>query len=108
MARLIRALLLCLAFAWALPGSAQQPSSAPDAASSKGERFATPYADETTAERAQTQPGNNAPFWREIRESGHAPGYTTLPSNEGGTLIQPFVQYPGAPFTTAGEAWRQV
>jgi formate dehydrogenase subunit gamma len=23
-------------------------------------------------------------------------------------LIQPFVQYPGSRFTTAGEAWRQV
>ena len=29
-----------------------------------------PKADETNAQRAKSQPGNNAPFWRGVRESG--------------------------------------
>jgi formate dehydrogenase subunit gamma len=69
---------------------------------------ADPKPDETNAQRAKSQPGNNAPFWRGVRESGNQPGFTTLPDNEGATLIQRFVQYPGSDFTTAGEAWRQV
>ena len=68
---------------------------------------AEPKPDETNAQRAKTQPGNNAPIWRAVRESGKAEGITTLPGAEKGTLIQPFVQYPGSRFTTAGEAWRQ-
>ena len=67
-----------------------------------------PKADENNAERAKTQPGNNAPVWRAVRESGTQPGITSLPGPEMGVLIQPFVQYPGSKFTTAGEAWRQV
>ena len=43
-----------------------------------------------------------------MRDSGTQPGYTSLPGAEMGMLIQPFVQYPGSPLTTAGEAWRQV
>ena len=70
--------------------------------------MAEPKADENNATRAKTQPGNNAPFWRGVRESGHVAGYTSLPGAEMGMLIQPFVQYPGSRFTTAGEAWRQV
>ncbi len=67
-----------------------------------------PKPDDTNAQRARSQPGNNAPFWRGVRESGNQPGFTTLPDNEGATLIQRFTQYPGSDFTTAGEAWRQV
>ena len=67
-----------------------------------------PKPGETNAQRGISQPGNNAPMWRGVRESGHMPGFTTLPDNEGGTLIQRFTQYPGTGFTTAGEAWRQV
>jgi formate dehydrogenase subunit gamma len=67
-----------------------------------------PKPDETNAQRGISQPGNNAPMWRGVRESGHMPGFTTLPENEGGVLIQKFTQYPGTDFTTAGEAWRQV
>ncbi len=63
---------------------------------------------ETNAERSKSQPGNNAPFWRGVKESGAQPGFTTLPGVEKGVLIQSFVQYPGSTFTTAGEAWRQV
>jgi formate dehydrogenase subunit gamma len=94
---------------------AATPATAADAAA--GPRFGPPAAvtaapipseDDTNARRARTQPGNNAPFWRGVRESGEAPGFTTLPGAEKGVLIQPFVQYPGSDFTNAGEAWRQV
>jgi len=67
-----------------------------------------PVADESNAVRAKTQPGNNAPVWRAVRESGTQPGTSNLPGAEMGVLIQPFVKYPGSQLTTAGEAWRQV
>jgi len=66
------------------------------------------YASQTNGQRAQVQPGNNAPMWRQVG-SGVA-GYSSLPVNqapEAGVLIQPFVQYPGSRLTNAGEAWRQ-
>jgi formate dehydrogenase subunit gamma len=66
---------------------------------------AEPKADESNAQRTKSQPGNNAPFWRDVKGQQ---GFTTLPGAEKGTLIQPFVDYPGSTFTTAGEAWRQV
>lgn len=69
---------------------------------------ADPKPDETNAQRSKTQPGNNAPFWRAVRESGNAEGVVSLPGAEKGVLIQRFVQYPGSRFTTAGEAWREV
>ena len=69
---------------------------------------AEPKPDETNAQRAKSQPGNNAPFWRAVRESGVNRGISTLPGTEKGVLIQDFVQYPGSDFTNAGEAWRQV
>jgi formate dehydrogenase subunit gamma len=69
---------------------------------------ALPKADESNAERARSQPGNNAPFWRGVRDSGAQPGYVSLPGLEQGQLVQEFVQYPGSQYTTAGEAWRQV
>jgi formate dehydrogenase subunit gamma len=69
---------------------------------------AEPKPDENNAQRARTQPGNNAPMWRAVRDSGTQPGLTSLPGAEMGVLVQPFVQYPGSTYTTAGEAWRQV
>ncbi len=69
---------------------------------------ADPKPDETNAERSKTQPGNNAPFWRAVRESGNQVGTSSLPGAEQGVLIQPFVQYPGSRLASAGEAWRQV
>lgn len=69
---------------------------------------AEPKPDETNAQRGQTQPGNNAPFWRGVRESSTQQGYVSLPGAEMGVLVQGFTQYPGSRFTTAGEAWRQV
>ena len=67
-----------------------------------------PKADDSNAQRAISQPGNNAPFWRAVRESGNQQGTISLPGAEGGTLIQSFVQYPGSKLASAGEAWRQV
>jgi formate dehydrogenase subunit gamma len=69
---------------------------------------ALPREDESNAQRARSQPGNNAPFWRGVRESGHLLGTSNLPGAEKGMLVQPFVQYPGSLVTNAGEAWRQV
>ena len=69
---------------------------------------AEPRPDETNAQRAITQPGNNAPFWRGVRDSGQQAGTVSFPMAEGGVLVQSFVQYPGSQLTTAGEAWRQV
>jgi len=67
------------------------------------------YAGQTNAERAQVQPGNNAPMWRQV--GAGVTGFSSLPvtqAPEAGNLIQPFVQYPGSSLTNAGEAWRQV
>ena len=67
------------------------------------------YAQQTNAERAKVQPGNNAPMWRQVGEG--VTGYSSLPKSqapEAGNLIQSFVQYPGSRLTNAGEAWRQV
>jgi formate dehydrogenase subunit gamma len=89
----------------AAPPDAVKPAAAPPA------NFvapAEPKPDETNAQRGKSQPGNNAPFWRAVRESGQQQGYTSLPGAEKGMLIQPFVQYPGSRLATAGEAWRQV
>jgi formate dehydrogenase subunit gamma len=69
---------------------------------------AEPKPDENNAARSKSQPGNNAPMWRAVRESGTTPGISSLPGAEMGVLVQPFTQYPGSRFTSAGEAWRQV
>ncbi|WP_310384105.1 formate dehydrogenase subunit gamma [Roseateles sp.] len=69
---------------------------------------ALPGADESNAQRARSQPGNNAPFWRGVHGSGDKAGISNLPGAEQGVLIQSMVQYPGSKLTTAGEAWRQV
>ena len=66
------------------------------------------YANQDNAQRAQVQPGNNAPMWRQVGQG--VTGYSSLPHSqapEAGNLIQPFVQYPGSRVTNAGEAWRQ-
>jgi formate dehydrogenase subunit gamma len=95
-------------------GAAQAQTAAPaDANPAKGPPAgfvapAEPKPEESNAERAKSQPGNNAPFWRAVRESGSTQGLTTLPGAEKGVLIQKFAQYPGSRFTTAGEAWREV
>ena len=119
MRRLIQTLLATAALALPLAPQAQTapaPSPAMPAAvaeSAKGPPAnfvapAEPKPDESNAQRGKTQPGNNAPFWRGVRDSGDSPGISNLPGVEKGMLIQPFVQYPGSRLTSAGEAWRQV
>jgi len=57
-------------------------------------------------QRQQTQPGNNAPVWREVQRG--TPNFTSLPGREMDVLIQPPARYIGQDArTTAGEAWRQ-
>lgn len=64
------------------------------------------YMNQSNAERAQVQPGNNAPVWRQVGEG--VTGTTNFPYAEYGNMIQAFVNYPGASWTNAGDAWRQV
>ena len=105
MRRLIAGAGLLLAL---LPPSQAQDSTKPAAAPPGFVSPAEPKADDTNAERAKSQPGNNAPFWRAVRGSGDQEGYSSLPAVESGTLIQSFTQYPGSSLASAGEAWRQV
>ncbi len=104
-----QALCLAVTLAVASAAAAQQapsPASAPaapalvDAASQPG------YATQDNAARAQVQPGNNAPMWRQVGQG--VEGVVNFPYPEYGVLIQPTVQYPGSAVTNAGEAWRQV
>ena len=120
--RLIAGLALALFGAVALPGIAMAQDAAATAASAvTGAASAAlagapvgfvapaePKPDESNAQRAKSQPGNNAPFWRKVRESGNDKGISNLPGTEKGVLIQSFTQYPGSRLTNAGEAWRQV
>lgn len=105
----LRSGLLAAALA-ALAGTALAQAAAPAPASAPAGFVAPadPKPDETNAQRAKSQPGNNAPFWRAVRESGNTEGLTSLPGAEKGVLVQRFVQYPGSQLTNAGEAWRQV
>jgi formate dehydrogenase subunit gamma len=98
---------LLLALLLALAGGFNSAFAQAPAASAAAPAF-EPRPEDTNAERARSQPLNNAPFWRGVRESGNQPGYSSLPGAEKGVLIQPFVQYPGSRLTSAGEAWRQV
>lgn len=118
-----------LAFGLALAGGWAQAQTAPVAPADAADAAATPvaapggiqhgnilaitdaasqpgYAEQTNAQRREVQPGNNAPMWREVGKG--TTGVTNFPYPEYGTLIQPFVQYPGSAYTNAGEAWRQV
>jgi len=102
-----------LAFAMAAPAIAQDAAAAAASAAATGAPAGfvapdLPKPEDSNAARAKSQPGNNAPFWRGVRESGVQKGISNLPGAEKGVLIQPFVQYPGSMRTNAGEAWRQV
>lgn len=100
---------LCLAFglcpAWAQSAATTDGAKGPPAGFVAP---AEPKPGETNAQRALSQPGNNAPYWRDVRDSGQREGVIASPQAEAGVLIQRFVQYPGSRFTTAGEAWREV
>lgn len=68
-----------------------------------------PQPNETNAQRARSQPGNDAPFWRGVRRSGETRGsVNNMAGGERGVLIQSFTKYPGTRATNAGEAWRQI
>ncbi len=111
MKRWIHSLLLCggLSLTALLPVAVwAQAASAPAGPPAGFVAPAEPKADDSNAARAKSQPGNNAPFWRAVRESGNQSGITNLPGPEKGQLVQAFTQYPGSAYTTAGEAWRQV
>jgi formate dehydrogenase subunit gamma len=57
-------------------------------------------------QRQLTQPGNNAPVWREVQRG--EPNYTSIPGREMNVLIQPPARFLGQDVSiTAGEAWRQ-
>jgi formate dehydrogenase subunit gamma len=109
----IRLLAASLALLCSLSASAQAPAEPAASMAAPGAPAgfvapALPQADEAQSARSKSQPGNNAPFWRSVRESGQQAGYSSLPGAEKGVLIQPLLAYPGSRTTTAGEAWRQV
>jgi formate dehydrogenase subunit gamma len=116
MRRIFRGVALALALTGlgglaAAQGDTRQDDRVPPAAApaASAEVLAEPQPNETNAQRAKTQPGNNAPFWRAVRESGKTPGsVNNMQMGEQGVLVQEFTQYPGTQFTTAGEAWRQI
>ncbi|HWH84401.1 MAG TPA: formate dehydrogenase subunit gamma [Burkholderiaceae bacterium] len=114
MRSLIPRVLAALAAALIVAGAAAQttaPQVAASAAAGPPAGFVVgpePKLDDNNAQRAKSQPGNNAPFWRGVRDSGVTKGISNLPGAEKGVLIQEFVQYPGSRLTNAGEAWRQV
>ena len=51
---------------------------------------------DTQQQRGLSQPGNNAPVWRDVRKEGQS-HYTTAQGREAGVLVQ-----------SAGETWRQI
>jgi len=109
LARSLAVAALALAgHAWAQSPAADAGASAPKGPPAGFVAQAEPKPDESNAVRAKTQPGNNAPLWRAVRESGRTEGLSTLPGAEKGVLIQSFTQYPGSRLASAGEAWRQV
>jgi formate dehydrogenase subunit gamma len=114
MARWLKTFVCALALAvplFAPVAMAQAPQGAPAAKAAPADDLAAPAEskpNETNAERSKSQPGNNAPFWRGVKNSGLQEGTVNLPGAEKGILIQPIADYPGASPTTAGEAWRQV
>ena len=100
---------LLTAFALVCASAQSAPAATPASGPPAGSVAPTaPNLDDTNAQRAKSQPGNNAPFWRAVQQSGVNKGISNLPGAEKGVLIQEFVQYPGSRVTNAGEAWRQV
>jgi formate dehydrogenase subunit gamma len=87
--------------------AAQQPQQAPSGQPQTAPPDDAPPATGSQAqrERQATQPGNNAPVWRNV-QSGQ-PNFTSIPGRETNVLIQPQARFPGQEHrSTAGEAWR--
>ena len=93
----MRMLFVALSFAFAGGGSAQQaPKDDP----------APTTPEQAQQQRQLSQPGNNAPVWREVQRGD--PNYTSIPGREMNVLIQPPARFLGQDVrVTAGEAWRQ-
>ena len=99
LASLIPALLLAAAALVAGGAHAQsQPAAAPpaDAAPAQSQPPGAPLFPTAAeqAERQKTQPGNNAPVWREARSGGQ--NYASIPGREASVLIQ-----------SGGQTWRE-
>jgi formate dehydrogenase subunit gamma len=113
---ILQALFASLLIASASGAGAQQgaadaarAASAPATTTTATAVLPDPQPTDTNAQRARSQPGNNAPFWRGVHDSGQVPGtVNNLQVGERGELIQPITAYPGTRATTAGEAWRQI
>src|SRR3982750_801657 len=91
--------MLFLALSPALSGAAlaQQPAKDDPAPQ-------TP--EQAQQQRQISQPGNNAPVWREVQRG--EPNFTSIPGRETNVLIQPPARFLGQEHrSTAGEAWRQ-
>ena len=93
----MRIVFLAVAFLFAGMAAAQQPAVNDPAPQ-------TP--EQAQQQRSVTQPGNNAPVWREVQRG--EPNYTSIPGREMNVLIQPPARFLGQDVrVTAGEAWRQ-
>jgi len=89
--------LLSPAVMWA-QSPAQPPEYQPQTQSPQGKIQAQ-------QQREVTQPGNNAPVWRNVQAG--VPNFTTVQGREAEVLIQPPARFPGQEtISTAGEAWR--
>ncbi|MGE5946255.1 MAG: formate dehydrogenase subunit gamma [Betaproteobacteria bacterium] len=62
-----------------------------------GAVFAQQSPTQEQQQRQMTQPGNNAPVWREVRKEGNAENYTSIKGRETNVLVQ-----------SAGNTWRQI
>jgi len=92
----MRMLLVALSFALAGTAAAQAPKDDP----------APTTPEQAQQQRQLSQPGNNAPVWREVQRGD--PNYTSIPGREMNVLIQPPARFLGQDVrVTAGEAWRQ-
>jgi formate dehydrogenase subunit gamma len=92
----MRMLLVALSFALAGTAAAQAPKEDP----------APTTPEQAQQQRQLSQPGNNAPVWREVQRGD--PNYTSIPGREMNVLIQPPARFLGQDVrVTAGEAWRQ-
>jgi formate dehydrogenase subunit gamma len=78
-----------LAFALLFTGGALAQQNPPAPMSPEQER-------QLQQQRQVTQPGNNAPVWRDVRKEGQE-HYTTIKGRETGVLVQ-----------SAGETWRRI
>jgi formate dehydrogenase subunit gamma len=107
MPRLAFSLLFALMFAGAALAQQTTPQgqASPGAQPVPQNQQPEPTAQDTQQQRQLSQPGNNAPVWREV-QSG-TPNFTSIPGRETSVLVQPPARFLGQQHrTTAGEAWR--